>query len=82
MSLRLEQDLPPLEWVRQAQREPGAIVISGVMSTYTNVDAVRRFSREVFPLIEREVPHAKFWIVGRSPQRSVEALARQLQESD
>lgn len=70
------QDIPPLERVRAAIREPGAIVVSGVMSTYTNVDAVTWFAEHVFPLIEREVPEAKFWIVGRNPQRQVRALAR------
>jgi len=70
------QDIPPLERVRAATREPGAIVLSGVMSTYTNVDAVTWFAEQVFPSIEREVPEAKFWIVGRNPQRQVRALAR------
>jgi len=70
------QDIPPLDRVRSAKRVPGAIVVSGVMSTFTNVDAVSWFAREVFPRIERQVPHAKFWIVGRNPQRAVRALER------
>ncbi|HXV35654.1 MAG TPA: glycosyltransferase [Myxococcota bacterium] len=71
------QDIPPLERVRAAQRVPGSIVLSGVMSTYTNVDAACWFAREVFPLVERRVPEAKFWIVGRNPQRAVRALQRE-----
>jgi polysaccharide biosynthesis protein PslH len=70
------QDIPPLERVRETQREPGAIVVSGVMATYTNVDAVSWFAKEIFPRIEREVPEATFWIVGRNPQRAVQDLAR------
>jgi glycosyltransferase involved in cell wall biosynthesis len=70
------QDLPPLERVRASAREPGAIVISGVMSTYTNVDAATWFAESIFPLVEREVPEASYWIVGRNPQRSLSALAR------
>jgi glycosyltransferase involved in cell wall biosynthesis len=70
------QDIPPLGRVRSAIREPGAIVVSGVMSTYTNVDAVSWFAEQIFPLIERAVPEAKFWIVGRNPQRQVRSLAR------
>ncbi len=70
------QDIPPLERVRAGVREPGAIVVSGVMSTYTNVDAVTWFAEKIFPLIEREVSEAKFWIVGRNPQRQVRALER------
>ena len=70
------QDVPAAERLAAAQREPGTIVMSGVMATYTNVDATTWFAREVFPLIEREVPEASFWIVGRQPRREVLALAR------
>jgi len=70
------QDVPPLERVRASTREPGAVAISGVMSTFTNVDAVKWFAEAIFPRVVERVPHAKFWIVGRNPQRSVTALAR------
>ncbi|MFQ5416550.1 MAG: glycosyltransferase [Myxococcota bacterium] len=70
------QDVPPLERVRSSEREPGAIVITGVMSTYTNVDAAGWFAQSVFPRIEKEVPDAQFWIVGRNPQRLLRSLAR------
>jgi glycosyltransferase involved in cell wall biosynthesis len=70
------QDVPDAARLASARREPGAIVMSGVMATYTNVDAATWFAREVFPLVEREVPEASFWIVGRQPQREVQALAR------
>lgn len=70
------QDVPPLDRVRDARREPGAVAISGVMATYTNVDAVTWFAEEIFPRIEARVPDAKFWIIGRNPQRAVRALAR------
>jgi glycosyltransferase involved in cell wall biosynthesis len=71
------QDVPTAERVASAQREAGAIVITGVMSTYTNVDAAAWFAQEVFPKIEAAVPDACFWIVGRDPQRSLRALARE-----
>jgi glycosyltransferase involved in cell wall biosynthesis len=70
------QDVPSAERLARAKREPGTIVMSGVMATYTNVDAAVWFAREVFPLVERAVPEARFWIVGRQPQREVLALAR------
>ena len=70
------QDLPPIERVRQAQREDGAVVITGVMSTYTNVDAASWFARDIFPQVERALPEARFWIVGRNPQRRLLNLAR------
>lgn len=71
------QEVPELERVRAGAREPGAIVITGVMSTYTNVDAVTWFAKEIFPRVRAELPQARFWIVGRSPQRAVRALAAQ-----
>jgi sugar transferase (PEP-CTERM/EpsH1 system associated) len=70
------QDVPPRERLREAKREPGAIVFSGVMATYTNVNAATWFAREIFPRIEQRRPDASLWIVGRSPQRAVQALAR------
>jgi len=70
------QDVPPLDRVRAAKREPGSIVITGVMSTYTNVDAASWFAEDVFPLVEEAIPDASFWIVGRDPQRGLRALAR------
>lgn len=70
------QDLPEPERLARAAREPGAIVLSGVMSTFTNVDAAVWFAEEVFPRVERAVPQASFRIVGRNPQRTVRALAR------
>ena len=38
--------------------------------------AVTWFAREILPRVERAVPEARFWIVGRQPQRAVRALAR------
>ena len=70
------QDVPPLARVRAAKREAGAIVMSGVMATYTNVNAATWFAREIFPRVEKQLPDASFWIVGRQPQREVKALAR------
>jgi glycosyltransferase involved in cell wall biosynthesis len=70
------QDIPPIERVRDTERVPGTIAVSGVMSTYTNVDAVSWFARDVFPLVEQQIPEAEFWIVGRNPQRAVRALQR------
>jgi glycosyltransferase involved in cell wall biosynthesis len=40
------------------------------------VDAVSWFAKDVFPKVESRVPEARFWIVGRNPQRGVRALAR------
>lgn len=51
------------------------IVFTGMMNYWPNIDAVSWFARDVFPHILAQEPSARFWIVGASPTREVEALA-------
>lgn len=58
---------------------PGAsrgarIIFVGTMDYLPNIDAVRYFVEEVFPLVRREDPTASFEIVGRGPTRAVKRL--------
>ncbi len=48
----------------------------GSMNYAPNVRAVEWFGRHVWPLIREERPDAEWWIVGRSPVRSVRAWGR------
>ncbi len=50
------------------------ILFSGMMNHPPNVDAACFFAREVFPQVKAEIPEAEFWIVGRDPVPSVQAL--------
>ena len=50
------------------------LVFSGSMDYRPNIDAVKFFCKDVFPLIRREVPEARLVIAGRNPHRSVLAL--------
>jgi polysaccharide biosynthesis protein PslH len=50
------------------------IVFMGAMDYWPNVDAVTWFAREVFPSVLRQVPGARFVIVGMNPASSVRAL--------
>jgi sugar transferase (PEP-CTERM/EpsH1 system associated) len=52
----------------------GRIVFSGHMSYEPNVDAVRYFSREIYPYIKREMPAASLWVVGKAPAPTVQCL--------
>jgi polysaccharide biosynthesis protein PslH len=52
------------------------VVFTGDMSYFPNQQAVEWFAREVLPLVRREVPEARFRIVGRNPGRRVRELAR------
>jgi sugar transferase (PEP-CTERM/EpsH1 system associated) len=52
-----------------------AIVFTGAMDYWPNVDAVVWFAREILPLIRRVQPSSRFYIVGMNPDASVRALA-------
>jgi sugar transferase (PEP-CTERM/EpsH1 system associated) len=52
-----------------------AIVFTGAMDYWANVDAVTWFAREAWPQIRAEAPDAVFFIVGRRPTPAVKALA-------
>jgi len=58
--------------------EPGFadIVFTGRMDYRPNIDAVEWFVRDVFPLLRRQAPRARFWIVGAAPSAEVLALAK------
>jgi sugar transferase (PEP-CTERM/EpsH1 system associated) len=52
-----------------------AIVFTGAMDYWANVDAVQWFAEQVFPLIRQESPHIRFYIVGSKPTKTVQMLA-------
>jgi len=58
--------------------EPGehAIVFTGAMDYWPNVDAVSWFAREVLPRVRSRDDRARFHIVGMNPDASVRALAQ------
>ena len=54
-----------------------ALVFTGAMDYWPNVDAVTWFAEEAFPSIREQVPNALFCIVGRRPAPEVMRLAEQ-----
>jgi len=50
---------------------PNSIIFSGNMNYRPNVDAVIYFYREIYPRVRREIPGAKFFIVGANPDASI-----------
>src|SRR3989442_3205336 len=52
-----------------------ALVFTGAMDYWPNVDAVTWFAREVMPELRRRWPTLRFHIVGRSPAPAVLSLA-------
>jgi glycosyltransferase involved in cell wall biosynthesis len=57
---------------------PPTVVFTGSMDWEANVDAVAFFLAEVWPLVQQQMPNARFVVVGRSPPASLvkQALAR------
>ncbi len=51
------------------------LIFTGAMDYRPNIDAVVHFCTDVFPLIRREVPEARFLIVGLNPAPAVTALS-------
>ena len=61
---------------RKANAEPGPLLMFvGSMDSKPNVDGVMYFCKEIWPLILRKVPLARFRIVGRNPAPAVLKLA-------
>src|SRR5262249_13933678 len=56
--------------------DEAALVFTGAMDYWANVDAVTWFSREVLPRVRSGFPAACFYIVGTRPARAVRDLAR------
>ncbi len=61
--------------VRPPANGTGTILHVGTMFWPPNVEGVLWFVREVLPAIRREVPQARFVVVGKAPPPEVQALA-------
>jgi len=51
-----------------------ALVFTGAMDYWPNIDAVTWFAQVVMPLLRGLRPRARFYIVGRNPSRSLRSL--------
>lgn len=52
-----------------------AVVMTGAMDYWPNIDGARWFASEVLPSIREKVPAATFFVVGANPSTEVQALA-------
>ncbi len=60
---------------RDVVTEPASILYFGNLSWPPQADAAIYFHDKILPLVRRQVPDAKFYIVGQNPPESVTALA-------
>jgi len=61
--------------IRPSPLPPRSLVFTGKMDFRPNVDAVLWFCQEVLPLVRREMPDVRFYVVGQNPHRRVLRLA-------
>lgn len=67
---------PQRAYATPYQASERALVFTGAMDYWPNVDAVQWFAGEVFPRLLARFPQARFYIVGARPSPAVQALAR------
>lgn len=58
---------------REAVPDKNTIIFTGTIDYHPNLDGLKYFLSEVFPLIEEKLPDVKFYIVGRSPPALIQA---------
>ncbi|MDD5275073.1 MAG: TIGR03087 family PEP-CTERM/XrtA system glycosyltransferase [Methylovulum sp.] len=66
---------PDLDFSSPYQADEQALVFTGAMDYWANIDAVVWFAKNVFPGLEKNHPQVKFYIVGGKPSKDVQALA-------
>lgn len=63
-----------LQTANRAPQTENCIVFVGAMDYFANIDAVKYFCRETFPIISEAIPDIKFYIVGSNPVNAVKRL--------
>jgi sugar transferase (PEP-CTERM/EpsH1 system associated) len=61
-------------WGKSVEQQ--SLLFSGLMDRHVNIDAALFLARRVWPIVKREIPEAKLYIVGPKPSSSVRRLAR------
>jgi glycosyltransferase involved in cell wall biosynthesis len=68
-------DLDYFQSVPRSASSVPTVVFMGSMDWYANVDGVTWFAEAVWPLVQRQMPQARFVVVGRKPPPEILALA-------
>jgi sugar transferase (PEP-CTERM/EpsH1 system associated) len=67
---------PERNYASPYQAGERAVVFTGAMDYWPNIDAVQWFAAEVFPQLRAAFADARFYIVGARPSADVQALAQ------
>ena len=59
----------------ETSNQQPVIVFTGAMNYYANVDGVVWFTKEILPLIKKQIPAIQFYIVGSNPTKEVLSLS-------
>jgi glycosyltransferase involved in cell wall biosynthesis len=59
-----------------APEEPWSLVFVGAFQHYPNVDGMLYFCESILPLIRKEIPEVKIYIVGSNPKDEIRRLAQ------
>ena len=59
---------------KKVEKQKNTLIFTGNMNYAPNTDAIQYFYTEIFPRIQKEIPHAKLWIVGANTSAAVSAL--------
>jgi len=55
--------------------EPNTLVYTGQIGWHPNEDALVYFNKKIMPIIKKEIPAVKLWIVGANPSNKIKSLA-------
>jgi sugar transferase (PEP-CTERM/EpsH1 system associated) len=64
---------PSIKYLAGIEKEQ-ALIFTGVLNYYPNIESVTSFIGEAFPLILKEIPDINFYIVGKDPSREIRGL--------
>jgi glycosyltransferase involved in cell wall biosynthesis len=67
-------DIDTFPFVDFNGREPNTIIFTGRLKYFPNAVAVRYFVDEIFPIVRKKLPNARFLIVGAEPPRWMREL--------
>jgi sugar transferase (PEP-CTERM/EpsH1 system associated) len=64
-------DLDSFRFAGDDSRETRTIVFSGRMGYFPNADAAEFFAKQIFPIVRKRIPDARFLIVGREVPKTL-----------